>query len=58
VAGVGMAGVGIAFWAVFFGIPEGFGHEWQGILQNPIALLLFCGLVYLLARSTRLKKES
>lgn len=57
VAGVGMAGVGIAFWAVFFGIPEGFGHEWQVTLQNPIALLLFCGLVYLLVRSTKLKKK-
>ncbi|MFQ6102880.1 MAG: OPT family oligopeptide transporter [Candidatus Glassbacteria bacterium] len=53
VGGDGLVGVGIAFWAGAFGIPEGFGTAWAGGLAGIIPLVFFMLLVYLLVRSTR-----
>ena len=57
VGGDGLIGVGIAFWAGLFGIPRGIGYHWAGSLQMPVALLCFCGMAYLLMRSTKLQKK-
>ncbi len=46
-------GVGIAFWAGVFGIPEGIGHEWLGTLAPVLSLIMFAVLAYLIVQQAR-----
>ena len=56
VGGDGLIGVGIAFWAGAFGIPDGIGPDWAGGLIGAIPVLFFTGLCCLLVRSTVVRK--
>lgn len=56
VGGDGLVGVGIAFWAGAFGIPQGFGTSWAGGLVDIVPLVFFSLLTYLLVRSTAIRK--
>ncbi len=53
IGGDGLMGVIIAFWAGAFGIPRGFGHEWQGPFAEPLAVGMLAVLAYLIIRSAR-----
>ncbi|UCF18987.1 MAG: OPT/YSL family transporter, partial [Gemmatimonadota bacterium] len=54
VGGVGIMGVGIAFWAGATGrIPQGFGYEWAGGLAKFLSLAVFGALAYLMIRAAR-----
>lgn len=51
IGGDGLMGVGIAFWAGAFGIPEGIGHEFLGPFAGVLALAMFVVLAVLIVRS-------
>jgi putative OPT family oligopeptide transporter len=54
VGGVGIMGVGIAFWAGFSGrIPEGIGYEWMGPFGRFVSLAIFTLLAYLIVQAAR-----
>ncbi|NIR42813.1 MAG: oligopeptide transporter, OPT family [Gemmatimonadetes bacterium] len=53
IGGDGLMGVGIAFWAGVFGIPEGFGHAWLGPFAPVLSLIMFAVLAYLIVQQAR-----
>jgi uncharacterized oligopeptide transporter (OPT) family protein len=50
IGGEGLIGVGIAAWTYFAGRPGGVGDEWLGPFSGWVALALFGGLAWVLAR--------
>lgn len=55
IAGDGLMGVAIAFYAVKYGIPQGIGYEWMGRFSDILSMLIFGALAYILIKSTRTK---
>ena len=56
VAGEGLVGVGIAFWAGIFGKPAGIGSAWLGNFLEIFSLIMFGILIFTIVRATSLKK--
>jgi putative OPT family oligopeptide transporter len=55
IGGDGLMGVGIAFWAGAFGIPEGFGHEWMGSFAGGFALAMLTLLAVMIVKAAHRK---
>ena len=53
VAGEGLVGVGIAFWAGLYGKPKGIGMEWLGEWTMLFSLLMFGALIWTVFRATK-----
>ena len=56
IAGEGIMGVAIAFYAFFLGKPAGIGLAWPGHLGEWISFALFAGLAFFILRVTRMRK--
>ncbi len=50
IAGEGLLGVAIAFYAFFYGKPSGLGIDWPGHMGEIVSFLLFMGLGFYLLR--------
>ncbi len=53
IAGNGVMGVGIALWALVYGIPEGIGVAYLGRFSDVVSLAIFALLAWLLIRAAK-----